>query len=168
MSDQEVSSKPQPELAKLVRALIEKRDQLDPWLEFPQSSCCFAFGDEDKPLPIGALFILWDKDPRWRSPCPKCRGDMRGLSCGGHLSASWFSTVCIDCDNAFGFSAGRGIGDAGELLTRTLTGTPFYVSKGRFGGAFRSDGQKLLEKLGMTHQPTAKVAFVVHDEGRKR
>ncbi len=162
MSDEEISSAPQPELARLVRLLIEKRDELDRWLPFPQSGCSFAFGDEAKPLPIGALFHLWDKDPRWRRECPQCGGDMRGLSCGGLLNVSWFQMVCVDCNTAFSFSAGRGIGDAGGLLTRTLTSTPFYVSKGQFGGAYRSDGQELQRLLGTNCRAGGEVRFVVH------
>jgi hypothetical protein len=54
--------------------LIEKGKELDPWLPFPQSGCSFAFGDEAKPMPIGALLHLWANDPRWRRPCVNCGG----------------------------------------------------------------------------------------------
>jgi hypothetical protein len=33
------------ELAVVVRAVVARRAELDPWLEFPQSNSCFLFGD---------------------------------------------------------------------------------------------------------------------------
>jgi hypothetical protein len=84
MSDEKISSAPQPELARLVRLLIEKRNELDPWLPFPQSSCSFAFGDQAKPMPIGALLTLWDNDPRWRRECPNVEA-----SCAAYLAAGY-------------------------------------------------------------------------------
>jgi hypothetical protein len=81
---------------------------------------------------------------------------------------TWFSMVCIDCDRVFSLSAGRGIGDAGGLLTRTLTGTTFYVSKGSFGGAYRSDGQELQRLLSTNCRAGGGVSYVVHTEGREK
>lgn len=90
-----------PQLAGLVKAVIQNQNQLDPWLEFPQSSCCFKFGEAKRPLPIGALYLLWERDKRWSKPCRYCQGDARGLSCGGFLSTGWFEFICLDCSAFF-------------------------------------------------------------------
>jgi len=46
--------KPDPVAAEALRRMAG-RDDLDPCLAFPEGSCCFTFGDEKRPLPIGSL-----------------------------------------------------------------------------------------------------------------
>ena len=55
-----------PETAQVLRRLIERRVaglELDPWLPLPQRGCCFSFGPQKQPVPIGALFLLWSDRP---------------------------------------------------------------------------------------------------------
>ena len=59
-----------PERASLVRNVLAFRDPLDPWLPFPQNDCCFGFGEDSLPLPLGTLFILWEHWPAITGPCP--------------------------------------------------------------------------------------------------
>jgi len=59
-----------PQRASLVRNVLAFRDQLDPWLPFPQNDCCFGFGEDSLPLPLGALFILWERWPAITGPSP--------------------------------------------------------------------------------------------------
>src|SRR5450631_1192644 len=61
-----------PTTAEVLRRLLEAhllgRD-LDPWLAFPQRTCCFQFGStKKKPLPIGPFlsFGLWES-PTFKS-----------------------------------------------------------------------------------------------------
>lgn len=67
----------------LIRNLIACRDHLDPWLPFPQINCTFSFGPEGLPLPLGALYYLWQRWPAARGPCPKCGGEGYSYSFGG-------------------------------------------------------------------------------------
>ena len=65
------------ELAQVIRAANRHRGELlklDPWIPFPQNGCCFRFGDEKTPLPIGALFRLWD---HWRTNQRRPLGPVR-------------------------------------------------------------------------------------------
>jgi hypothetical protein len=142
-----------PVRARLVKALIQRRNELDPWLAFPQSTCPFGFGDQSLPLPIGALFILWERDPRWRGPCPRCGGDLRGLVTGGLLSFSWFGKVCLDCEHSFSIVQHGSIGDAADRFRTALQNTEFQIGDEWFGGAVESDGSELQRLLGVSYQP---------------
>jgi hypothetical protein len=151
-----------PARAQLVKALIQRRDELDPWLPFPQSTCPFGFGDDSRPLPIGALFILWDRDPRWRGPCPRCGGDLRGLLTGGLLSFSWFEKVCLDCEHSFSIREQGSIGDAAGRFRTALQGTEFHIGHGWLGAAVKSDGSELQRLLGVSYRPDGEVRYVIH------
>jgi hypothetical protein len=148
-----------PELARLVKEVIQHQGELDPWLEFPQSGCCFTFGEAKVPLPIGALYLLWETDKRWRKVCPNCNGDARGLTCGGFLSNGWFEFICIDCSAFFVENPG-GLGSAWGLLG-ALKDSEFRVSGGSFGGAYGSNGAPLLRKLDLSYTPKGKVQFEI-------
>jgi hypothetical protein len=144
-------------LSHIVKALIERRNELDPWLEFPQSSCTFRFGDAKKPLPIGALYRLWETDDRWRKPCPSCGNKAYGLSCGGFLSNGWFVFVCVECSRSFHVNPG-GLLSAAALLSN-LNGSEFEVTGSCFGAAIASRGEPLLKALGLSFSPTATVSL---------
>jgi hypothetical protein len=65
------------------RLALGKR--LDPWLAFPQTMCCYSFGEKRVPLPIGALRILWKKYPDFKTTCPECGALCYGVAFGGLL-----------------------------------------------------------------------------------
>jgi len=80
-----------PNLMMLLRGLFRRLDDLverDPWLPVPQSGCCFAFGPEKRPLPVGALDILLHEDWPGHDRCPIVLGvahalHLRGVREGG-------------------------------------------------------------------------------------
>jgi len=141
-----ITEAPNPELAAVVRAVIAHRANLDPWLEFPQNSSCFLFGARKLPVPIGALYLLWDSGPPWRKQCHRCGGDLRAYSCGGLLNRMWLSTVCVDCERCFTELHDGSLGSAVFWL-RPLKGTEFFMSSGSFGGSYSSEGELLLKAL---------------------
>ncbi len=82
-------SRPMPVRARVLRLLLERRDaglEIDPWLPFPQKHCCFSFGPEDGPVPVGALFLLWSAGPPYAQACPDCKTTAYMVSFGGFLS----------------------------------------------------------------------------------
>jgi hypothetical protein len=142
-----------PELAAVVRAVIARRAELDPWLEFPQNSSCFLFGERKSPIPIGALYLLWDSGPPWRKPCHRCGGDLRAYACGGLLNRMWLNAVCVDCERCFTELHDGSLGSAADWL-QPLKGTEFYMSSGCFGGTYGSGGERLLKALELLCRPT--------------
>lgn len=152
----ERKSNPNPALAAVVRAVVARRGELDPWLEFPQGTCVFVFGPKKRPMPIGALYHLWDAGPPWRKPCLRYGGDLRGLACGGLLTFSWMSQVCLDCEESFYETSGNSIAAALSWL-RPLDNTEFHTTGGSFGGAHESGGQKLLRVIGLSYRPDGSV-----------
>ena len=57
-----------PELTLVLRQLhqrVHAGAPPDPWLAFPQSECCYGFGEDKRPVPIGALFYLWSFGRRY-------------------------------------------------------------------------------------------------------
>lgn len=101
MPKQRPVSEQERALSRVVKALLLQRIELDPWLEFAQSTWTFRFGETKKPLPIGALFRLWETDERWHKPCPFCGSKAYGISCGGLLSMGWFEFICLECSRFF-------------------------------------------------------------------
>jgi hypothetical protein len=142
-----------PELAAVVRAVIARRAELDQWLEFPQNNSCFLFGERKSPLPIGALYLLWDSGPPWRKPCHRCGGDLRAYACGGLLTVKWLWAVCVDCERCFTEIHDGSLGSAAAWL-RPLKGTEFFMSAGCFGGSYGSKGELLLKALELPCWPT--------------
>jgi len=66
-----------PAAAELIRALrdAERRQASpDPWLWFPQQSANAGFGPEARPLPVGALRVLWRAGCPFVQACPGCEG----------------------------------------------------------------------------------------------
>ena len=63
------------EKAAIIRAILglgELTEKLDPWLPFPQNSCCFFFGKDRLPIPVGALLFLWENSFLFTGECPYC------------------------------------------------------------------------------------------------
>lgn len=149
MAISEITEAPNPELAEVVRAVIARRADLDPWLEFPQNSSCFLFGERKSPVPIGALFLLWALGSPWLVPCRRCSGDLRGYACGGLLNRMWLNAVCVDCERCFTEIHDGSLGSAAAWL-QPLKGTEFYMSSGCFGGRCDGTGELLLKVLNLT------------------
>jgi hypothetical protein len=149
---------PNPKLAAVVRTVVERRAELDPDLEFPQSTCSFVFGPEKRSMTIGALYLLWDSGAPWRQTCWECGGDLRGLACGGLLTFSAMSMVCLDCERAFSETSGKSIAAAVSWLN-PLKDTRFHMSGGAFGGAHKSDGRSLLRVLNLNYVPAGQVSY---------
>ena len=78
-----------PEQATLIGCVLmfqQELLELDPWLPFPQKACCYSFGPDKRPLPIGALVTLWSRWPEAMGTCPECGT--------GHLA---FEEGCKKC-----------------------------------------------------------------------
>jgi hypothetical protein len=146
------NASPQPVLAGLVRAIIERREELDPWLEFPQTSCSHWFGPQHRPLPIGALYLLWERDECWRKPCPECNGELRGISCAGSIDMLQYEFICLGCERLFTERQPPSFLLGCESL-RALEATPFACTGGLLDGAHGSEGRDLLDRLGIEYEP---------------
>ncbi len=146
MAISRITETPNTELAAVVRAVVARRTELDPWLEFPQQNSCFLFGECKSAVPIGALYLLWDSGPPWRKPCHRCGGDLRGYACGGLLTFKCLFAVCVDCERCFTETHEGSLGSAAAWL-RPLKGTEFFMSSGCFGGTYASKGKLLLKAL---------------------
>lgn len=138
---------PDPVAAEVIRLIFE-RDDLDPWLAFPQRTCCFNFGEEKRPLPIGALRILWAAGWPWTSPCPACVETLHAVGFGGLLSVGGVVSVCTGCSRSY-FQQVGGIATMAHLARELLLDSEFPLKNGLFGGAYTSDGSALLTALGM-------------------
>lgn len=143
-----------PELASLeahvVRAVLRHRVKLaqeNRWLAFPQRSCCYSFGANGLPLPIGALLLLWDTCPRLCGRCSDCEGQAYGFAFGGLLVVGGVIGVCLSCEKR-AFARIGGFGRTLAALRPFLSGTEFYFNGGVFGNARASDGAELLSVLG--------------------
>ncbi|MDQ8155219.1 MAG: hypothetical protein P3B98_11220, partial [Gemmatimonadota bacterium] len=54
-----------PENAQLLRGILRHEQAMRTehrWLPYPQARCSFGFGAEQRPLPVGALITLWDRE----------------------------------------------------------------------------------------------------------
>ena len=139
-----------PETAQVLRRLLERRDagmELDPWLPFPQKGCCFFFGPQKQPVPIGALSLLWSAGSPYVQPCQACGKPAYMISFGGLLSGGGGTLVCPSCGHSFRIG---GLGRVRDLLaTGPLGGTEFRPTGALFGGVIDSDGRRLCELLGV-------------------
>lgn len=140
--------KPEAVAAEAIRRMAG-RDDLDPWLAFPQGTCCFTFGEGKRPLPIGALRLLWAAGWPWTQPCPACDGTLHAVGFGGLLSKGGTISVCPGCGRSW-FQQIGGLGTMADLVRSSpIAGTEFRLGGGMFGGAASSDGAALLQALGM-------------------
>lgn len=138
-------------VAELLRRLLarcERDTSLDLWLPFPQNACSFGFGRPPRPLPIGALFILWAEGPPFKQPCAECGDELRMVSFGGLLTVGGGRMICSACDAEFFQRALGGLGTVGQIVNATKLGqTAFAPSTMVFGGPIGSDGAALLAEL---------------------
>ena len=147
-----------PELAAIIRSTLTFRKellQLDPWIPFPQNSCCFDFGPHRRPLPIGALFILWDEWPTCTGTCEHCQGLAVGCGFGGLFHIGGVSGCCSVC--GAGWSRHMdGLPAIGFAVAPYLKPTPYFVSQWWFGGTVGGPRAPLfnaLTRLGATDLP---------------
>ena len=147
-----------PEIASVIRGVQKfKKEllQLDPWLPFPQNTCCYSFGSEGRPLPLGALFILWEKWPESTQPCSACGGASFGFGWGGFFSMGGVIGYCCVCGNAFSKPTG-GLWETCSKFEPFLKDTPFFVHQSLWGGTCEGPRAPLvsaLRKLGGTDLP---------------
>lgn len=136
-------------LAEVIRRLVERPpESLDPWLPFPQNGCSYGFGRPPKPLPIGALRLLWNHGHPFRQPCPDCGAALHMISMGGLLTIGGGSLICVGCGGAFFQSIGN-LATTGGVVREPLQGTEFKPTTMVFGGSVGSDGAALLLELGL-------------------
>lgn len=155
-----IGEKRDPERSAIIRGVLEFRDELialDPWLPFPQNSCCFGFGEDDRPLPVGALLLLWESWPACSGVCPECGGRVFGYGFGGLLSNGGVVGCCIDCArSAFRFVGG--LGHVADDVQPILKPTPYFLKTGWLGGTVkgpRGPLVKALRRLGAANVPSA-------------
>lgn len=139
--------------AEVIRRILA-RDRngppLDPWLPFPQRSCCFGFGERNSPIPVGALLKLWESGAPFRQVCPDCGGTSYMIGCGGLLTISSGIMICTGCDRRWSHRLRGGIATPYSMLKHSvLEGTEFAVSSCTFGGAISSGGEALRRELGV-------------------
>lgn len=134
----------------LLRGAVQNMEplrRLHPWVPFPQNMTCYSFGPEKLPLPIGAMFELWERSAEFRAPCPRCKtGTVYGYAFGGLFSLGGVLQYCIDCgepamNNYGGFCRVK------DLATELLAGTPYFVSRSAFGAAFPGERRPLVDAL---------------------
>ncbi|MGE3843063.1 MAG: hypothetical protein AB7I50_15930 [Vicinamibacterales bacterium] len=157
-----------PFVAEVVRRLLARApDSLDPWLPFPQNACSYHFGRPPRPsqpLPIGALWRLWDSGFPFRAPCPACDGTLHMFSMGGLLTIGGGFLVCPGCSGGYFCSIGN-IGKVGALVSERLQGTEFPPAGFVFGGSVGSDGAALLAELGLVRFEQPEQGVVVRKDG---
>ena len=145
-----------PTTAEVLRRLLaakEARRIQDLWLPFPQRSCCFSFGPDGGPVPIGALFLLWSAGSPFVQDCRDCGGRMYMISFGGLLVIGGGRLVCAGCGFAFYQPLGN-LGRVSEILRKSpLARTQFRPTGAHFGGAHSSDGAQLFAFLGVDLPP---------------
>jgi hypothetical protein len=136
-------------VAEALRRFLAHEGPLDPWLAFPQNSTTFGFGEPPRPLPIGALRILWAEGVPWVQPCLECGATAHMIGFGGLLSTGGGFLICAGCGGECYQHLG-GLLQVSEALAQTrLRGTEFAPSSMVFGATIGSDGKALLAKLGL-------------------
>lgn len=137
------------ERASIIRALLglgKLSGKLDLWLPFPQNLCCFSFGKDARPIPVGALLILWEKCPLFTGQCPECNSKVFGYAFGGLLNIGGVVGCCIECKREFVRHVG-GLGKTGSAITPFLKETPYFIKTARFGDTFKGPREPLLADL---------------------
>lgn len=153
------------ERATLVRAMLEYREPLleaDPWVPFPQASCFAMFGPEAVPLPIGALFHLWDHCPEMTAICAICGGNAFAYTFTGLFSIGGVNGCCTLCDR----KGRRPVGGFPRLIMEVipyLDDTPYRMKGFLFMGAVIAQRLPLfeaLQRLGVPYLPDSDWAKV--------
>jgi hypothetical protein len=145
--------------AKTLRALLKWRKEIlamAPWLPVPQASCCYTFGSGMKPLPVAALFILWDHWPAARGQCRICGGPVWAIGFGGLLSIGGVVGYCSECGREHFYEVTGGLTRIGREAGSFLEGTEYFISRAVFGGSVNGRRKPLwetLKGLGETNLP---------------
>jgi hypothetical protein len=157
-----------PFVAEVLRRLLARApDSLDPWLPFPQNACSYRFGRPPRcpqPLPVGALWRLWDTGFPFRAPCLACDAMLHMVSMGGLLTIGGGRLVCPGCGGGFFCSIGN-VSRVGALVAERLKGTEFQPIGFVFGGSVGSDGAALLAELGLPPLRQPEEGSVVRADG---
>ena len=148
-----------PDRARLYRAVFQHRTELAahyPWVFIPQCSGALKFGEHERPCPMGALILLWEKWPLLRGGCPECKAPALGISFGGHLSSGSIGGICIGCDLVVSRWI-AGIGPIWSGVKPILKDTPFYLRSGWGVGSTGAPAALIavLQELGATDLPAA-------------
>ena len=171
------------EKAAIIRAILglgELTEKLDPWLPFPQNSCCFFFGKDRLPIPVGALLFLWENSFLFTGECPYCGDKTYGYSFGGLLNIGGITGCCVNCGASTQNPIG-GLMKLNNLLSPALQETPYYINGLIYGGTYEGKRWPLLralKKLGIKDlpddewasqsEPSAASLTVKSDEGKKK
>lgn len=120
----------EPALAARMRYLVRYRDSLlatDRWIAVPQSSCGFVFGVGRRPLPIGALCMLWDRWAATTGECPSCGGRVVCFAMGGTPNVGGLIGCCLVCERQLRRPM-DGLAAVAEAMAPILDGTEYEVS----------------------------------------
>lgn len=135
----EASEVGSPEIAQLLRGCLKFEQVLaqdHPWLPCPASVSSFSFGTDRKPLPIGALFLLWSNCPELTTTCSSCGGRVLCRGFVGLLSTGIVEAVCVDCTRIYSRWI-AGLMAIHRLIGPPLKDTEFRVCGGSLGGGFK-------------------------------
>ncbi|HAA47100.1 MAG TPA: hypothetical protein DCE03_01195 [Synergistaceae bacterium] len=151
---------------RMVQEHVRKGKRLDGWLPFPQKECGFAFGERYKPLPVGALLLLWGSGRPFVKECPRCGSEAFAIAFSGLLTVGGTRLVCGSCGTAFWDIVDGGlVGMARYLNASPIGGTEFQPTGMMIGSSFPSDGKELLHAIGMEieRDPEDESEIFVHD-----
>jgi len=164
-----VSSKKFFNEARIIRKVqehVREGKRLDGWLPFPQKECGFAFGERYRPLPVGALLLLWGAGRPFVQDCPRCGSEAFAIAFSGLLTIGGTRLVCRSCGSAFWDLVDGGLADIACYLNESpLGGTEFQPTGMMIGSSFPSDGKELLPAigLGIDRAPGDEGEVFVHD-----
>jgi hypothetical protein len=119
---------------------------LDPWIPFPQLGCYGVFGDDARPLPIGALSLLWKSFSSFTGRCVPCGGRSYGYSVSGILQVAGVSACCIDCGARSQLSLGNGA-QCAKAIASHLRHSEFYLRAVWPRGGFPCSAQPLIRAM---------------------
>lgn len=148
----------------LIRQRRASGATLDPWLQFPQNACSFRFGDRRSPLPLGALFALWDAGMPFLQACPRCGDQGFMVSFGGLFNVGGGKLVCAGCAYTWFHHIG-GMARVADYIGPYLKNTDFRITGGVFGGPVASAGLELCDLLGIDSPTSEQKAPSMHVVG---
>ena len=148
-----------PDRARLYRAVFQHRTELAacyPWVSIPQCSGAFRFGEHERPCPMGALILLWERWPLLRGGCPACKAPALGISFGGYLSGGSIGGICLGCHLVVSRWI-AGISRIRRGVEPILKNTPFYLRSGYGVGSSGVPAALIavLQELGASDLPAA-------------
>ncbi len=155
--------------ARVIRRVqehVREGKVLDGWLPFPQKECGFAFGKRYRPLPVGALLLLWGAGRPFVKECHRCDGEAFPIAFSGLLTVGGARLVCSSCGTAFWDLVDGGIAAMARRLNASpLGGTEFQPTGMMIGSSFPSEGKDLLHAIGMEidRDPEDESEIFVHD-----